>query len=56
MDTQRICDAFSEGLSDGSLNKPKAKQENFNLQEAYDYGYGKTNVIKPETNGGNNVA
>ena len=39
MDIKKICDAFSDGLRDANSGNKKVKLENFNLQDAYDYGY-----------------
>ena len=39
MDIIKICDAYSQGLRDGSFGNTQIKLENFNLQDAYDYGY-----------------
>jgi hypothetical protein len=39
MDIVAICKAFNNGFSDGSKRKERVKQENFNLDESYNYGY-----------------
>ena len=39
MDVIHICQAFSRGMQDAVEKKEKVKQDNFNLDEAYNYGY-----------------
>ena len=58
MDTIKICDTFSNGLRDGNFGKPKVVQENFNLQDAYDYGYdlGSNHSQEKKENGINGAA
>jgi hypothetical protein len=34
-----ICNAYKNGVSDGIAGNNKQQQGNFNLQDAYDYGY-----------------
>ena len=46
MDVVNICDAFSRGMQDAVEKKEKVKQDNFNLDEAYNYGYDLASEMK----------
>lgn len=46
MNIEQICNVFIQGIKDGNENKDLTQQENFNLQDVYDYGYVLSKTIK----------
>jgi len=56
MDIVAICDAFTRGMQDAVEKKNRVKQDNFNLEDAYNYGYEFASDIKIMKGNGDIVA